>query len=62
LPPGSTTSLPPTQAFELQEGRGAVTDPLRLIAKGEAGILFLLSLPPVHHLPNTFFHLTPSQK
>lgn len=36
--------LPPTRAFELQEGRGAVTGPLRLIAEREAGFLFLPSL------------------
>lgn len=51
--------LPPTHAFELQEGRGAVTGPLRLIAEREAGFFFLPSLPtpPSAPLTSLFLHL-----
>lgn len=51
MPLGSTACLPPTQAFELQEGRGAVTGPLGLITERESGFLSPLFTPS--SLPST---------
>lgn len=51
-----STSPSPTQAFELQEGRGAVTGPLRLIAEREA-VFLPLSLSPPPSAPFTWLSL-----
>lgn len=57
LPAGSIACLPPTQAFELQEGWGAVTGPLRLIAERQASS----SSSPSLLLPYTIYlTLSPS--